>query len=106
MSGQDVICCRMQMMKPSSNPPPLVAVDAPSGWHVENGDESGLSLASVTSLQHRVSAQRALAQPLHLFLLLSTAAGVQFVLYVMLAVSLRREIPSYAWLSDTAQAAI
>lgn len=31
----------MQMMKPSSNPPPLVAVDAPSGWHVEKGDESG-----------------------------------------------------------------
>lgn len=93
-------------MKPSSNPPPLVAVDAPSGWHVENGDESGLSLASVTSLQHRVSAQRALALSLHLFLLLSTAAGVQFVLYVMLAVSLRCEIPSYAWVSDTAQAAI
>lgn len=31
----------LQMMKPSSNPPPIVAVDAPSGWHVENGDESG-----------------------------------------------------------------
>ena len=29
------------MMKPGSKPPPLVAVDAPSGWHVENGDESG-----------------------------------------------------------------
>ncbi|KAL3152151.1 Pyridoxine/pyridoxamine 5'-phosphate oxidase 1, chloroplastic [Trebouxia sp. C0010 RCD-2024] len=31
----------IEMMKPSSNPPPIVAVDAPSGWHVENGDESG-----------------------------------------------------------------
>lgn len=59
------MCCHMQMMKPSSDPPPLVAVDAPSGWHVENGDESGLSLASVTSLQHSVSAQRDLALPLH-----------------------------------------
>ena len=29
------------MMKPSKNPPPIIAVDAPSGWHVENGDESG-----------------------------------------------------------------
>ena len=33
----------LQMMKPSSNPPYIVAVDAPSGWHVENGDESGQS---------------------------------------------------------------
>ncbi len=42
----------MQMMKPSSNPPPIVAVDAPSGWHVENGDESGLILVTETCLCH------------------------------------------------------
>ena len=36
-----VLAVVLQIMKPSSNPPPIVAVDAPSGWHVENGDESG-----------------------------------------------------------------
>lgn len=37
------------MMKPGSKPPPLVAVDAPSGWHVENGDESGAHNAHMLS---------------------------------------------------------
>lgn len=49
---QSVVCGLMQMMKPSSNPPPIVAVDAPSGWHVENGDESGLILVTETCLCH------------------------------------------------------
>ena len=39
----------VQMMKPGSKPPPLVAVDAPSGWHVENGDESGAHNANMLS---------------------------------------------------------
>lgn len=41
MLEQSNLQALVQMMKPSSNPPPIVAVDAPSGWHVENGDESG-----------------------------------------------------------------
>lgn len=31
----------IEMMKPAANPPPLVAVDIPSGWDVEHGDASG-----------------------------------------------------------------
>ena len=26
---------------PGAKPPPVVSVDIPSGWHVENGDEEG-----------------------------------------------------------------
>jgi len=26
-----------QALSPSSSPPPIVSVDAPSGWHIENG---------------------------------------------------------------------
>lgn len=32
------------MMLPPAAPPPIVAVDIPSGWHVEQGDESGEGL--------------------------------------------------------------
>jgi NAD(P)H-hydrate epimerase len=30
----------LDMLKPAAAPPALVSVDIPSGWHVENGDES------------------------------------------------------------------
>lgn len=29
------------MLKPPASPPPVVAVDIPSGWHVEEGDVAG-----------------------------------------------------------------
>ena len=32
------------MMCPPADPPPVVAVDIPSGWHVERGDETGQGL--------------------------------------------------------------
>ncbi len=31
----------LQRLKPHSEPPLIASVDIPSGWHVENGDESG-----------------------------------------------------------------
>ncbi|PRW44444.1 pyridoxine pyridoxamine 5 -phosphate oxidase chloroplastic-like [Chlorella sorokiniana] len=31
----------IEMLKPGAHPPPVVAVDIPSGWNVEAGDESG-----------------------------------------------------------------
>jgi NAD(P)H-hydrate epimerase len=31
----------IQMLTPKASPPPVASVDIPSGWHVENGDESG-----------------------------------------------------------------
>lgn len=31
----------MQLLKPSAAPPPVVAVDIPSGWDVEKGDVAG-----------------------------------------------------------------
>ncbi|KAL4858803.1 Pyridoxine/pyridoxamine 5'-phosphate oxidase 1 [Chlorella vulgaris] len=34
----------IEMMKPGARPPPVVAVDIPSGWSVEAGDESGEGL--------------------------------------------------------------
>ena len=46
------------MMKPGSDPPPIVAVDAPSGWDVEKGDQSGetacpcLDLSPTVVLEH------------------------------------------------------
>ena len=46
----------VQMMKPSSNPPRIVAVDAPSGWRVEKGDESGLVLVTETCMCHTYTA--------------------------------------------------
>ena len=30
-----------QLLKPPAAPPPVVAVDIPSGWHVEDGDVAG-----------------------------------------------------------------
>ncbi len=30
-----------QLLKPPAAPPPVVAVDIPSGWHVEQGDVAG-----------------------------------------------------------------
>jgi pyridoxal 5'-phosphate synthase / NAD(P)H-hydrate epimerase len=31
----------LALLSPVARPPPVVAVDIPSGWHVENGDEGG-----------------------------------------------------------------
>jgi NAD(P)H-hydrate epimerase len=31
----------LALLSPAANPPPVVAVDLPSGWHVEKGDEGG-----------------------------------------------------------------
>lgn len=31
----------LQMLRPAAHPPTIASVDCPSGWHVDNGDESG-----------------------------------------------------------------
>ncbi|KIY96224.1 hypothetical protein MNEG_11737, partial [Monoraphidium neglectum] len=34
----------LESLKPSARPPPIVSVDIPSGWHVEEGDPSGVGI--------------------------------------------------------------
>ncbi len=35
----------LQLLTPKADPPVIVSVDIPSGWHVEKGDESGQGMA-------------------------------------------------------------
>ena len=50
------------MLKPGNSPPPLVSVDIPSGWHVENGDERGSGADSSLCIQHGSTQTLTLAQ--------------------------------------------
>ena len=54
-------------LKPYANPPPIISVDIPSGWHVEDGDTSGDGLRPemLVSLTAPKKAARLFDGPFH-----------------------------------------
>ena len=58
----------LELLNPHNSPPPIVAVDIPSGWSVDEGDESGEGmrpelLVSLTAPKPEISRTRTQARP-------------------------------------------